>query len=100
MSFTVFHHEPWRDEAQAWLIARDLTFIDIFRQMAYEGTPALWHMILAFFAKMGFSYISINLVNLVIICLAVGVFVFKSPFSILTKHWLSFLIMWVGSTQL
>ena len=30
-------HEAWRDEAQSWLIARDLSFIDILKQMKFEG---------------------------------------------------------------
>ncbi|MFH1093341.1 MAG: hypothetical protein V1739_04195 [Candidatus Omnitrophota bacterium] len=85
MGFTVFHHEPWRDEAQAWLIARDLPFFSIFSQMVYEGTPALWHMILLPFAKLGLPYVSMNLINLVIICLAAAIFVYKSPFSNITK---------------
>ncbi|MCE9581429.1 MAG: hypothetical protein K8T20_02815, partial [Planctomycetes bacterium] len=34
-------HEPWRDEAQSWLIARDLGPGGIVHQMGYEGTPAL-----------------------------------------------------------
>lgn len=42
MFCTVRYHEPWRDEAQAWLIARDLPFEAMFKQMAYEeGTPPL-----------------------------------------------------------
>ncbi len=85
MFFTVLYHEPWRDEAQAWLIARDLPFFSIFSQMGYEGTPALWHVILAPFAKLGFPYISINLIHLAIIYFAAALFIYKSPFSIITK---------------
>lgn len=85
MLFTVLHHEPWRDEAQAWLIARDLPFFSIFSQMGYEGTPALWHIILAPFAKLDFPYITINLIHLVIIYLVAAVFIYKSPFSLITK---------------
>jgi len=85
MLFTVLHHEPWRDEAQAWLIARDLPLASIFHQMGYEGSPALWHMILLPFAKLGFPYLFINLVHLVIIYAAAAVFVYKAPFSIITK---------------
>jgi len=43
----VVHHEPWADEAQAWLIARDLPFWKmLFHELRYEGTPGLWHAIL------------------------------------------------------
>jgi hypothetical protein len=59
----MFYHEPWRDEAQAWLISRDLPILSIFRQMNYEGTPALWHIILVPFAKFGAPYIIENLIS-------------------------------------
>lgn len=48
----ILFHESWRDEAQSWLIARDLGIIDIFKQMKYEGHPALWYLILVPFAKL------------------------------------------------
>ena len=83
--FTIFHHEPWRDEAQAWLIARDIPLFSLFNQMQYEGSPALWHIIIMPFAKLGFPYITINLVHFLIIYLAAAVFVYKSPFSKTTK---------------
>jgi hypothetical protein len=83
--FTVLNHEPWRDEAQAWLIARDLPVLGIFHQMAYEGSPGLWHMLLMPLAKLGLPYISMNLLNLLILWLAAGVFMYKSVFSKITK---------------
>jgi hypothetical protein len=79
------HHEPWRDEAQAWLISRDIPFFTMFNQMGYEGTPALWHIILAPFAKLGAPYIMLNIINLLIAVFTVIIFLFKSPFTILTK---------------
>lgn len=40
-------HEIWRDEAQAWLLARDsATPWALLANMRYEGHPALWHLIL------------------------------------------------------
>ena len=53
--------------------------------MQYEGSPALWHIIIMPFAKLGFPYITINLVHFLIIYLAAAVFVYKSPFSKTTK---------------
>ena len=81
----LIRHEPWEDEAQAWLIARDLNIISIFKQMAYEGSPALWHMLLVPFAKSGLPYISESILHLVIAIAAVTVFVLYAPFSRLTK---------------
>lgn len=32
-------HEPWADEAQSWLIARDSSLSDLFlKRLHYEGT--------------------------------------------------------------
>ena len=40
-------HEMFRDEVQAWLIARDSTSIpNLFFNMRYEGHPALWQLLL------------------------------------------------------
>ena len=41
----IAHHEPWSDEAQAWLMGRDTGFGDLlFRALRYEGSPGLWHV--------------------------------------------------------
>jgi hypothetical protein len=81
----LIHHEPWEDEAQAWLIARDLNIAGIFKLMAYEGTPALWHMLLVPLAKSGLPYISEFILHLIIAIAAVTIFVLYAPFSRLTK---------------
>ena len=40
-------HVFWRDEAQAWLIARDSSSIpELLHNLRYEGHPPLWHLIL------------------------------------------------------
>ena len=45
--WTLRYHEKWADEAQAWLIARDLDLQTIwFHELRYEGSPGLWHTIL------------------------------------------------------
>lgn len=45
--WTIRYHEKWADEAQAWLIARDLDLKTIwFHELRYEGSPGLWHTIL------------------------------------------------------
>ena len=81
----LIHHEPWQDEAQAWLIARDLDIASIFKQMAYEGSPALWHMLLLPFAKTGLPYMSEFILHLIIAIAAVAVFILYAPFSRVTK---------------
>ena len=77
----VMFHENWRDEAQSWLIARDLNFIDIFKQMKYEGHPCLWHYIVAPFAKLGFPYIMQNIIAWAIMCITSALVLWKSNIS-------------------
>lgn len=63
LGFGITHHEPWFDEAQAWLLARDSTPLDLInRHLRYEGSPGLWHFILSIFAKSGLPYQSVALV--------------------------------------
>lgn len=78
-------HESWRDEAQAWLIARDLNIIDIFRQMKYEGHPVIWYLILVPFAKLGLPYIFVKIVSWLICNIAVWLILKKAPFNTFIK---------------
>ena len=78
-------HESWRDEAQAWLIARDLNIIDIFVQMKYEGHPVIWYLILAPFAKLGLPYIFVKIVSWLICNIAVWLILKKAPFNLILK---------------
>ena len=39
----VFSHEQWRDEAQQWILVRDLSFFDLISQLKYEGHFLLWY---------------------------------------------------------
>ena len=76
----ISYHENWRDEAQSWLIARDLNLIDLFKQLKYEGHPCLWYLILFPFAKLGFPYITENLISWIIMNITVWIILNKAPF--------------------
>jgi hypothetical protein len=53
----IAHHERWFDEAQAWLLARDLPYWDLMaNHLRYEGTPGLWQTLLFLAARLGGSY--------------------------------------------
>ena len=60
LCFAVFagiHHEPWVDEAQSWLIARDShSLIDLIHAVKYEGTLPTWHLINKAFQIVGLDY--------------------------------------------
>lgn len=77
--WSALRHEAWRDEAQAWLIARDLPVDEIVHQMRYEGTPALWHLMLVPLAKGGLPFGAQAVLHLLIGVAATGLLLFKAP---------------------
>lgn len=83
--FLIANHESWRDEAQAWVIAKNLSIIDMFKILCTEGHPCLWFLFLMPFAKLGLSFEYISYVSLLIMCIAVYVFLESAPFSLLVK---------------
>lgn len=47
LAVVMFHHELWRDEAQAWMITKaSSTLSDLLYNMRYEGHPPLWNLIM------------------------------------------------------
>ena len=40
------YHELWKDEWQAWLVARDMSMGQLLGFLNYEGHPALWYLYL------------------------------------------------------
>ena len=67
----ILHHEIWRDEFQAWLLARDsASLIELFQNMRYEGHPGLWHLCLY-----GLTRITHNPLIMQIFHLSVSVFI-------------------------
>lgn len=79
--FAVTRHEPWFDEAQAWLIARDASTAEIVTRYAgYEGTPVLWHLLLSIPANLGLPYRSMGLLSAAASIFATGLLLLRSPF--------------------
>lgn len=75
-------HEPWFDEAQSWLIARNSSLADIISvRTHYEGHPPFWNLLLAIAAKNGVPYeFGIKGIQLVCASLLGAWLIFKSPF--------------------
>lgn len=81
-SFTLSYHEKWADEAQAWLIARDLSLPRIFfYELRYEGSPGLWHLIL-WIAQHVFHapYAALGPIGLAFATAGVAFLIFFAPF--------------------
>lgn len=83
LALVMYYHEPWFDEAQAWLIARDATISELFKSIThYEGHPPLWFLILMPLAKSGVPFeIGLKSINFVIVLISITLFIFKAPFN-------------------
>ena len=81
----VLRHEPWADELQAWLIARDCTMPEIFKMMRWEGHFVPWYLMLHVFAVNGGPVLCMNLLSWAFMAAAGAFFVFRAPFSLPLK---------------
>ena len=82
----IFHHEMWRDELEAWLIAKDsISIPDLLNNLKYTGHPALWYICLHFISKVVKEPAIIQLFNAILITGAILVFLYHSPFSKIQK---------------
>ena len=79
--WTAIHHEMWRDELQAWLLARDSASpFELFRQMKYEGHPALWHLLLMPLTRLTWSPEIMQVFHLAIAATTVWLVARYAPF--------------------
>lgn len=86
LSFALFHHEMWRDEIQAWLLARDSANVfELFRNLKYEGHPGLWHLLLMPVTRLTNSPVGMQILHLMIASTTIFIVAKYAPFSTLQK---------------
>ena len=78
------HHEQWRDEAQSWLIAKNLSFIKIISQLKYEAHPFMWYYLLRIFSLLGLKYKYIFIIPVLLNLIATYLLLNKSKFNRIT----------------
>ncbi len=78
----IITHEPWRDEAQVWLLCRDLSIPKLFGVMSYEGHSCLWHLLIYPFAHWGLSIYLQNVIGLVLVAVAAWILLYKTDLSL------------------
>lgn len=78
-ALAVCFHEPWSDEAQAWLIARDLGIRGIVHQMGYEGSPPLWHVLLWMLIRLHLPYSALGAASLTLVAAGMYIWLRWSP---------------------
>ncbi len=84
-------HQPWYDEAHAYMMAQQLSLIDIIAQMKYEGHTFLWYLLMMPFAKADLWYpYPMLILNWMFIFFAMIIFWKKAPFYPITKIIISF----------
>jgi hypothetical protein len=81
LACTVPWHEPWNDEAQAWLLARDLSIPQLLvHGLRYESHPPLWYLILWLPAHLHIGYFIFCWISAVIAAAGIYVLLRLSPF--------------------
>lgn len=74
-------HEPWREEAQVWLLARDVPLWEFPSQMAFEGNPCLWHLLMVPLAGLGIPYFAQNIISFIVVMAVALLLLYRSDFS-------------------
>ncbi|MDP4120595.1 MAG: hypothetical protein Q8876_06030 [Bacillota bacterium] len=88
--YALLHHAPWRDEAQSWLLLRDLSFPQMFAQLKYEGHPILWYAMVFPLVKLGLPYASQNALQFLIIIAIAYIVCFKLNINFVLKIFILF----------
>ena len=85
------YHEMWRDELQAWLLARDSQSVfELFKNLKYEYHQGLWYLLLFPLTRI-FTYPeAMQYLNIFIATAAIYILARYSPFSLLQKILLAF----------
>ena len=78
-------HEAWIDEAQAWVLAKQLSWTQIPGLCASEGHPVLWFYILKITILLGLPFRYFSVISIFFMTLALGVFLFRSDFNPVSK---------------
>lgn len=70
--FKFQYHELWKDEWQAWFVAKDKGIGELLSFLYYEGHPALWYLYLKAFSLFSNDHNDIILLNIAHIITVAG----------------------------
>ncbi|MDJ0592529.1 MAG: hypothetical protein QNJ72_21475 [Pleurocapsa sp. MO_226.B13] len=85
-AIAIIHHEMWRDELEAWLIASNSSsVVSLLENIEYTGHPGLWYLCLYIINKFWQHPWAMQLFHLLIAITFVYIFLWYSPFSKLQK---------------
>ncbi|MBR6099351.1 hypothetical protein IKP85_06360, partial [bacterium] len=87
----VSHHQPWYDEAHAYMLAQNLTIPELIAEMKYEGHLLVWYLLIMPFAKLKLWYpYPMQILNWLSAFIALLVMWKKAPFHPVTKTIITF----------
>lgn len=82
----IVHHEMWRDELQAWMIARDNTSLaSLASTVKYEGHPMTWYLCLYAITRFTHNPFAMQVLHILIASFSIWVFARFAPFTKLQK---------------
>ncbi len=82
----IFRHEMWRDELQAWCLARDsASLFEVHQHLLYEGHPISWYLPLFLFTRFTHDPLLMQLLNVALTSGACYLVLAHSPFSKLQR---------------
>jgi hypothetical protein len=88
---TIHRHEPWADEAQAWLLGRDATLAHLWgRLLHYEGQPGLWQTLVHALVHLGLPYAAYSFVSGVLAFCGVALLLRYAPLPLFIRVLLPF----------
>ena len=87
----VAYHQPWYDEAHAYMLAQNLTIPELIAEMKYEGHLLVWYLLIMPFAKLKLWYpYPMQILNWFSAFIALLVMWKKAPFHPVTKTIITF----------
>ena len=90
----VWYHEPWRDEAQGFVVVRDNTLSGLILHMRVESQFLVWYLFTWPFVRLfGMPLFGINLLHWALSCSTAYLIVRRAPFRFLTRAALIFSVL-------
>ena len=90
----VLYHEPWRDEAQGYVLVRDTTLTELILHMKFESQFLLWYLLTWFLVRLfGVTVFGLNLLHWAISCCTAFLVLRRAPFRLLTRAAMIFAVL-------
>lgn len=90
----VWYHEPWRDEAQGFVVVRDNTLPGLILHMRVESQFLVWYLFTWPFVRLfGLPIFGVNLLHWALSCSTACLIVRRAPFRLFTRAALIFSIL-------